>query len=158
MLDYLMMCKSYLYAKLDGSMDLDERAAHINTRLTTGTKVVDQFNNDPQMFVFLISTKAGGVGLNIVSANKVCEPPHLIPSNSVESSLTQTGIQRTTSKPKTAPSESANAATSKYSASSPKAPSKKSSTRAKSTSNNKPTLAMTPRTSVAISRASKVNL
>jgi hypothetical protein len=158
MLDYLMMCKSYLYAKLDGSMDLDERTSRINTSLTTGTKVVDQFNNDPQMFVFLISTKAGGVGLNIVSANKVYKPRHLIPSNPAESFLTQTGTQRTTSKHKTAPSESANAATSKYSASSPKAPSKKLSTPAKSTNNNKPTLATTPRTSVAISRASKVNL
>jgi DNA excision repair protein ERCC-6-like 2 len=47
---------------------------HLNVVLTKGTKVVDQFNNDPQMFVFLISTKAGGVGLNIVSANKVYTP------------------------------------------------------------------------------------
>jgi DNA excision repair protein ERCC-6-like 2 len=76
MLDYLMMCKSYLYAKLDGSMDLDERTPSSISFLTIGTKVVDQFNNDPQMFVFLISTKAGGVGLNIVSANKVYRPVH----------------------------------------------------------------------------------
>lgn len=27
-----------------------------------GTKVVAEFNNDPAQFVFLISTKAGGVG------------------------------------------------------------------------------------------------
>lgn len=32
---------------------------------------VDDFNSDPNQFVFLISTKAGGVGLNITSANKV---------------------------------------------------------------------------------------
>lgn len=32
---------------------------------------VDNFNSDPAQFVFLISTKAGGVGLNITSANKV---------------------------------------------------------------------------------------
>jgi hypothetical protein len=32
---------------------------------------VDEFNSDPKQFVFLISTKAGGVGLNITSANKV---------------------------------------------------------------------------------------
>ena len=60
MLDYLMIRNSYTYASLHGAMDLDERTA-----------TVDQFNNDPHMFVFLISTKAGGVGLNIVSANKV---------------------------------------------------------------------------------------
>ncbi|KAJ3087160.1 hypothetical protein HK102_011695 [Quaeritorhiza haematococci] len=33
--------------------------------------IVDEFNNDPQKFVFLISTKAGGVGLNLTSANVV---------------------------------------------------------------------------------------
>lgn len=33
--------------------------------------VVDDFNSNPNAFVFLISTKAGGLGLNITSANKV---------------------------------------------------------------------------------------
>jgi DNA excision repair protein ERCC-6-like 2 len=60
MLDYLMVQKGYTYTMLKGSLDLEER-----------TKRVDMFNNDPNMFVFLISTRAGGVGLNIVSANKV---------------------------------------------------------------------------------------
>ena len=32
---------------------------------------VDRFNADDKLFVFLISTKAGGVGLNITSANTV---------------------------------------------------------------------------------------
>src|ERR1700685_1711181 len=69
MLDFLMIRNSYTYASLHGGMDLEER-----------TNTVDQFNNDPHMFVFLISTKAGGVGLNIVSANKVyVPPPHLCP-------------------------------------------------------------------------------
>jgi hypothetical protein len=45
-----------------------------HTILIPGTDVVDKFNSDPNMFVFLISTKAGGVGLNIVSANKVYLP------------------------------------------------------------------------------------
>jgi hypothetical protein len=38
------------------------------TRLQT---IVDEFNSNPSAFVFLISTKAGGLGLNITSANKV---------------------------------------------------------------------------------------
>jgi len=63
MLDFLMVQKGYFYEILEGSMDTDERTAR-----------VDKFNNDPKMFVFLISTKAGGVGLNIVSANKVYVP------------------------------------------------------------------------------------
>jgi hypothetical protein len=33
--------------------------------------IVDEFNSNPSAFVFLISTKAGGLGLNITSANKV---------------------------------------------------------------------------------------
>ena len=27
--------------------------------------LVDQFNNNPDMFCFIISTRAGGVGLNV---------------------------------------------------------------------------------------------
>lgn len=50
----------YNFCYLDGSMSYQERA-----------KAVADFNADPAQFVFLISTKAGGVGLNITSANKV---------------------------------------------------------------------------------------
>ncbi|KAF2168470.1 hypothetical protein M409DRAFT_65439 [Zasmidium cellare ATCC 36951] len=50
----------YNLSYLDGSMQLDDRQ-----------NVVDEFNTDPSSFAFLISTKAGGVGLNITSANKV---------------------------------------------------------------------------------------
>ena len=51
---------SYSVSYLDGSMGLVDRQ-----------KEVDDFNSNPAQFVFLISTKAGGVGLNITSANKV---------------------------------------------------------------------------------------
>lgn len=60
MLQMLFTHTSYIVAYLDGSMPLLDRA-----------KAVDDFNSDPSQFVFLISTKAGGVGLNITSANKV---------------------------------------------------------------------------------------
>ncbi|KAI5810410.1 P-loop containing nucleoside triphosphate hydrolase protein [Pyronema omphalodes] len=50
----------YNLCYLDGTMSLADRA-----------KAVDDFNSDPDQFVFLISTKAGGVGLNITAANKV---------------------------------------------------------------------------------------
>ena len=33
--------------------------------------IIDQFQSDPNVFIFLISTLAGGVGLNLTSANKV---------------------------------------------------------------------------------------
>ncbi|KAF2013922.1 hypothetical protein BU24DRAFT_424940 [Aaosphaeria arxii CBS 175.79] len=51
---------NYNWSYLDGSMKLEDRA-----------KAVADFNSDEKQFVFLISTKAGGVGLNITSANKV---------------------------------------------------------------------------------------
>ena len=51
---------SYNVSYLDGSMKYEDRS-----------KTVDDFNADSIQFVFLISTKAGGVGLNITSANKV---------------------------------------------------------------------------------------
>jgi hypothetical protein len=41
-----------------------------NANLNSQT-IVDEFNSNPSAFVFLISTKAGGLGLNITSANKV---------------------------------------------------------------------------------------
>lgn len=60
MLHILFLGVSYNVSYLDGSMSYDDRFA-----------VVREFNTDPTQFVFLISTKAGGVGLNITSANKV---------------------------------------------------------------------------------------
>ncbi|OJD20427.1 hypothetical protein ACJ73_08237 [Blastomyces percursus] len=60
MLQMLFKHTSYNVSYLDGAMSYDDR-----------TKVVDSFNADPREFVFLISTRAGGVGLNITSANKV---------------------------------------------------------------------------------------
>lgn len=60
MLQMLFHHTSYNVSYLDGSMSYDDR-----------TKVVNEFNSDPQQFVFLISTRSGGVGLNITSANKV---------------------------------------------------------------------------------------
>ena len=60
MLQMLFTNTSYTVGYLDGTMKYEDRY-----------KVVADFNTDPTQFVFLISTKAGGVGLNITSANKV---------------------------------------------------------------------------------------
>ncbi|KAI9773117.1 MAG: hypothetical protein M1840_008238 [Geoglossum simile] len=60
MLQMLFNHTSYNVSYLDGAMNYEDRS-----------KSVDDFNSDPDQFVFLISTKAGGVGLNITSANKV---------------------------------------------------------------------------------------
>ena len=60
MLQMLFNNTTYTVAYLDGSMKYEDRY-----------HVVCDFNSDPSQFVFLISTRAGGVGLNITSANKV---------------------------------------------------------------------------------------
>ena len=44
---------------LDGDTNQARRQAHI-----------DDFNNSPSVFIFLITTGAGGVGINLTAANK----------------------------------------------------------------------------------------
>ncbi|CAF3138384.1 unnamed protein product [Rotaria socialis] len=56
------MCehRNYGYARLDGNTSFDERIDAIST-----------FNKDPDVFIFLISTRAGGLGLNLMAADTV---------------------------------------------------------------------------------------
>ena len=60
MLQNLFISTKFNVQYLDGSMAYEERYTAVN-----------EFNSDPSQFAFLISTRAGGVGLNITSANKV---------------------------------------------------------------------------------------
>jgi hypothetical protein len=39
--------------------------------LHTGMPLIDRFQREPEIFIFLISTLAGGTGLNLTAANKV---------------------------------------------------------------------------------------
>ncbi|KAJ9562932.1 hypothetical protein OSB04_008092 [Centaurea solstitialis] len=52
--------KGYSFSRLDGSTPTSLRQS-----------LVDDFNSSPSKQVFLISTRAGGLGLNLVSANRV---------------------------------------------------------------------------------------
>lgn len=57
----LLRSKKYGYFRLDGTMSIPKRQ-----------KLVDQFN-DPtgKEFVFLLSSKAGGCGINLIGANRL---------------------------------------------------------------------------------------
>ncbi|XP_012289056.1 lymphoid-specific helicase [Orussus abietinus] len=57
--DYLEL-RPYQYVRLDGTVSMKDRENRI-----------DIFNNDPSVFLFLISTRAGGVGLNLTGADTV---------------------------------------------------------------------------------------
>ncbi|CAH1990511.1 unnamed protein product [Acanthoscelides obtectus] len=57
--DYLIM-RDYKYCRLDGTRSLSDRGEN-----------VDAFNSDPSVFVFLLSTRAGGLGLNLTAADTV---------------------------------------------------------------------------------------
>ncbi|XP_060815340.1 lymphoid-specific helicase-like isoform X2 [Bombus pascuorum] len=57
--DYLSL-RDYKYVRLDGSTKLVDRKENIHN-----------FNTNPEIFLFLISTRAGGVGLNLVGADTV---------------------------------------------------------------------------------------
>ncbi|CAD6187758.1 unnamed protein product [Caenorhabditis auriculariae] len=56
----LLERKKFVYLTMDGTTTVNNRQAKIN-----------QFNEDPKISVFLLTTKVGGVGLNLTAANKV---------------------------------------------------------------------------------------
>ncbi|EWC47991.1 DNA repair protein rhp54 [Drechslerella stenobrocha 248] len=57
----LARSKGYGFLRLDGTMNVNKRQ-----------KLVDKFNNpDGEEFIFLLSSKAGGCGLNLIGANRL---------------------------------------------------------------------------------------
>ncbi|KAF9463307.1 P-loop containing nucleoside triphosphate hydrolase protein [Collybia nuda] len=60
MLEFHLNTQGYSFLKLDG-----------NTKQVDRMPMIDKFHSDAEVFVFLISTLAGGTGLNLTGANKV---------------------------------------------------------------------------------------
>jgi SWI/SNF-related matrix-associated actin-dependent regulator of chromatin subfamily A member 5 len=52
--------REYKYVKIDGNSSLDQR-----------DEATKKFDKDPSVRIFLISTRAGGIGLNLTSADIV---------------------------------------------------------------------------------------
>ncbi|CAD5224227.1 unnamed protein product [Bursaphelenchus xylophilus] len=50
----------YVYFRLDGATPVEKRQA-----------LMERFNSDPKVFCFILSTRAGGVGINLIGADTV---------------------------------------------------------------------------------------
>eukprot|EP01018_Ginkgo_biloba_P001772 Gb_15026 [translate_table: standard] len=71
--DYLEL-RRYSYERLDGSVRAEERFAAVQSFTGQNSRLQESSNtnaDDIKAFVFLISTRAGGVGLNLVGADTV---------------------------------------------------------------------------------------
>ncbi|KAM3316836.1 hypothetical protein ACQJBY_034791 [Aegilops geniculata] len=69
--DFLEL-RNYTYERLDGSVRAEERFAAIRNFSSQPTKGVVRDDSNPSgAFVFMISTRAGGVGLNLIGADTV---------------------------------------------------------------------------------------
>ncbi|DAZ97416.1 TPA: hypothetical protein N0F65_011300 [Lagenidium giganteum] len=60
LLEVLMDHMQYRYLRLDGSTDVASRQ-----------ELIDTYNEDKDIFVFLLSTRAGGLGINLTAADTV---------------------------------------------------------------------------------------
>merc|ERR1712088_1053422 len=59
-LERYLKIRSHRYLRLDGQTPVQERQ-----------ELIDKFNRDEQIFIFILSTRAGGLGINLTAANTV---------------------------------------------------------------------------------------
>lgn len=59
-LEDFLIWKKYTYFRMDGSTQLQDRRF-----------MVEEFQNNPNIFVFILSTRAGGLGINLIAADTV---------------------------------------------------------------------------------------
>ncbi|KAJ3122319.1 hypothetical protein HK098_002942 [Nowakowskiella sp. JEL0407] len=59
-LEKFVRSKGYEYRRMDGNTPIKSRIA-----------MVDEFNSDPSIYVFLLTTKVGGLGINLTGADRI---------------------------------------------------------------------------------------
>merc|ERR1719365_557678 len=59
-MEQYLRIRGHRFFRLDGSTPVQERQS-----------LIDGFNEDPDIFVFVLSTRAGGLGINLTAANTV---------------------------------------------------------------------------------------
>jgi len=59
-LEAFLNIHGHTYLRLDGSTGVDKRQ-----------RMMDRFNNDPKIFCFILSTRSGGLGINLTGADTV---------------------------------------------------------------------------------------
>lgn len=59
-LEQLVRDQGYNYQRMDGTVPISNRQ-----------DIINEFNDNPDQFVFFLTTKVGGLGINLKSANKV---------------------------------------------------------------------------------------
>ena len=59
-LEAFLNLNGHTYLRLDGATDVDRRQ-----------RLMDRFNNDPKVFCFILSTRSGGLGINLTGADTV---------------------------------------------------------------------------------------
>lgn len=59
-MERMLDTEEYKYLVLNGQVPIKDRMAR-----------VDKFNSDPRVFLFLLTTKVGGLGLNLIGADRV---------------------------------------------------------------------------------------
>ncbi|RHZ16588.1 hypothetical protein DYB31_012958 [Aphanomyces astaci] len=60
LLETFLVHSNHRYTRLDGSTSIESRQS-----------LIDDFNDDPSIFCFLLSTRAGGMGINLTAADTV---------------------------------------------------------------------------------------
>lgn len=87
--DYLAFRK-FKYCRIDGSTKIDDRQQQMdvfNAEKTSGENGMRN-ESDDRIFVFLLSTRAGGLGINLVSGKRTVNTDCVIVTNELSSPIT----------------------------------------------------------------------